>query len=65
METVNIPASEVAVGMQLCIEYAPGREAEPMVREVIDHEDGTRGFHLAQFGLLDGYRDDEYVTVLA
>jgi len=65
MDTITIPAKDVTVGMQICIEYAPGREAEPMVREVIRNEDGTVGFHLAQFGLMSGYYADEMVVVLS
>lgn len=59
----TIAAKDVTVGMNFFIEYAPGREACPVVREVIDNEDGTRGFHVASFGLLNGYRNDEMVSV--
>ena len=60
----TIPASDVRPGMQLCLEYAPGREAEPIIWEVIDNEDGTFGFTVATFGLMNGYRADEMVAVI-
>lgn len=59
-----ITVAEVAEGTAVNYEYAPGREASPVIRRKVRNADGTYTLHLGSYGAISGYRPDDMLLVV-